>query len=222
MKEFSKNIRQGYFERKIDEKDLTKIENGYIYGQLIDGEVYYPTLKELTTNYNNSINNDPDRTITYEYVQQLSFRGKWKARKLIIQNKINETKTENELREILSASSTLDAMALEAVNKLYKIVNLGLATYEDVFSDEYKLDFDLDNLPEVNTKDLLAYVNTVEKLINIQRRLLGEDDPVTSIYKEIKQLESNAKDDKSDVLTELEKQLKELKLEQSKVNKKKP
>ena len=41
MKEFSKNIRQGYFERKIEEKDLTKIENGYIYGQLIDGEVYY-------------------------------------------------------------------------------------------------------------------------------------------------------------------------------------
>ena len=222
MKEFSKNIRQGYFERKIEANDLTKIENGYIYGQLVDGDVYYPTLKELTTNYNNSVNNDSDKAISYEYVQQLSFKGKWKARKLIIQNKINETKTENELREILSASSTLDAMALEAVTKLYRIVNLGLATYDDVFTDEYKSDYDLDNLPEVNTKDLLAYVNTVEKLITIQRRLLGEDDPVTSIYKEIKQLESNAKDDKSDVLSELEKQLKELKLEQSKVNKKKP
>lgn len=221
MKQFTQVDRKGYFKRKIDPIELTKIENGYIYGQLIDGDVYYPTLKELTVNYNNSVNNDPEKTISYEYVQQLSFEGKWKQRKLIIQNKINETKTENELREILSQSSTLDAMALEAVTKLYKIIHLGLATYDDVFSDEYKSDFDLDNLPQVNTKDLIAYVTTVEKLITIQRRLLGEEDPVTSIYKEIKQLESNTKEDKSDVLSELEKQLKELKSEQNKISKKK-
>lgn len=213
--------RQGYFERKIEEKDLIKIENTYIYGQLVDGEVYYPTLEELVIDYNSKV--EDKNKIAVAYIYQIAWKGKWKARKLIIQNKINETKTENELREILSASSTLDAMALETVNKLYRIVNLGLATYDEVFSDEYKSDYDLDNLPVVNTKDLLAYVNTVEKLIIIQRKLLGEEDPVTNIYKEIKELDAENKQatTNTDVLSELEKQLKELKSEHSKINKNK-
>ena len=68
----------------------------------------------------------------------------------------------------------------------------------------------------------MGIVSATEKLLSIQRKVLGEEDFATSIYQEIKALEKEATDNKDDdVLKELKQQINELEKEQNKLNKKK-
>lgn len=217
-----KEIPKDYFKRKIQEEDIKAIKNTFINGEVIDGKRIYPTLVELVKRYNEG---HPDNTISYKWIATYSSNEKWGKQKTLILNRTKDHKSEQELRELLSVSSTLEATVLDNVNKTHKLISLYLEKYRDYFGDDYDSeykDYDTEDLPDINTKDLMGIVSATEKLLSIQRKVLGEEDFATSIYQEIKALEKEATANKDDdVLKELKQQINELEKEQNKLNKKK-
>lgn len=207
-----------YFKRKIQEEDIKAIKHTFINGEVIDGKRVYPTLTELVNRYNNDHKDNP---ISYKWIATYSSNEKWSKQKTLILNRTKEQKSEQELRELLSVSSTLEATVLDNVNKTHKLISLYLEKYRDYFGDDYDSeykDLDTEDLPDINTKDLIGIVSATEKLLSIQRKVLGEEDFATNIYQEIKALEKEATDTKEDVLKELKQQISELEKEKRKIN----
>lgn len=207
-----------YFKRKIQEEEIKAIKHTFINGEIIDGKRVYPTIVELVNRFNEA---NPERSISYAWIANISSSEKWGKQKTLILNRTKEQKSEQELRELLSVSSTLEATVLDNVNKTHKLISLYLEKYRDYFGDDYDSeykDLDTEDLPDINTKDLMGIVSATEKLLGIQRKVLGEEDFATNIYQEIKALEKEATDNKDeDVLKELKSQISELEKEKKKI-----
>lgn len=209
-----------YFKRKITKDELKAIKQTFINGEIVDGKKVYPPLTELVNRFNEC---NPDRAVSYSWIATISSNEYWGKQKTILLNRTKEQKSEQELRELLSVSSTLEAVVLDNVNKTHKLISLYLEQYREYFGDDYDSEYkevDTEDLPNINTKDLLGIVSATEKLLSIQRKVLGEEDFATSIYQEIKALEKdsvNSKDE--DVLKELKQQISELEKEKKKIEK---
>ena len=207
-----------YFKRKIQEEDIKAIKHTFINGEMIDGKRIYPTLTELVNRYNNDHKDNP---ISYKWIATYSSNEKWGKQKTLILNRTKEQKSEQELRELLSVSSTLEATVLDNVNKTHKLISLYLEKYRDYFGDDYDSeykDLDIEDLADINIKDVIGIAGATEKLLGIQRKVLGEEDFATNIYQEIKALEKESTDNKDeDVLKELKSQISELEKEKKKI-----
>lgn len=207
-----------YFKRKIQEEDIKAIKHAFINGENVDGKRIYPTLTELVNRYNNDHKDNP---ISYKWIATYSSNEKWGKQKTLILNRTKEQKSEQELRELLSVSSTLEATVLDNVNKTHKLISLYLEKYRDYFGDDYDSeykDLDIEDLADINIKDVIGIAGATEKLLGIQRKVLGEEDFATNIYQEIKALEKEATDNKDeDVLKELKSQISELEKEKKKI-----
>jgi len=218
MKRIDPRTGKEYFTRKISKEDIKAIKTNFINGEVIDGKRIYATLTELVNRYNT---NNKDNQISYAWIATLSSNEKWSKQKTLILNKTRDQRDEQELRELLSVSSTLEATVLDNVNKTHKLISLYLEKYRDYFGDDYESeykDITTEDLPFINTKDLIGIVGATEKLLSIQRKVLGEEDFATNIYQEIKALEKETVNTKDDVLKELKEQIYELEIERKKID----
>lgn len=210
-----------FFERKIEEDEIRWIRDKFIHGDLVDGKKIFRSIDELVDIHNES--KPEHKKISKQQIYKYSGRENWKQRKTIILNKLEEEREEKELRQILSVSSNLEAIALQNITKIHKITELYLENYAEIFGDEYESPFkdkDINDLPPINPKDLSMLVSSIEKLLNIQYKILGEDDFKSTVYKEIKALEKDNHDSENDeLISTLKSQLNELENEQKKLDK---
>ena len=138
----------------------------------------------------------------------------------LTQTQLEETRTAQQLRAIVSQRAAYDALALDVVGKLYRIIHANLNRAKVLFNLDNFDSLDVNKLPRVEAREIKIYCACLEKLISITRQLLEEDESVNSIAEELKLLRAEEKDSLSseDKLNQLEHQLSELKRARKSLN----
>lgn len=155
--------------------DWDKIRTEYIQGYFVpdptrQGGRYhkYPTLQELCDKYGCSFQTIKARSST-EY---------WTKRKEAFAARISDKVLQNQISTFLSESAQFDAMTLDKLHKMHKLLDVYFKKY-DHYYDEDALDFVLTEEDEVpSLTELKQATEILDRCQSLVRRTVGE--PVAS------------------------------------------
>ena len=196
--------KKGYFVKKVS--DWNEVKSHYIKGVWSEplSKIIYPTLQDLADVYGISVGT----------IWNKSKDGNWNKLRTLFRAKIREKREAAELRAIISESAQYDASALELIKKLLVVAHLKMTPYQQYYGDALDLDeVEVDEVPEtLSIKDLRDLTGTAKELVALTRTIIGEDE-TSSIHEEIKniRLESQKETGSDEKVSELEKQLREIK-----------
>lgn len=193
---------------------LNEILSDYLLGfwDVSSESTYFPSIRELAVKYGCS----------ESYLHKVSSKNKWYKIKTITQAKLKNTRTADDVRKILSISSTQDSRCLENIEKTHDIAGIYLDKLKSitVAMDPDDIDFRyLDRIPNA----LKAITSTMKEVNALSNLIIGDDDRKQSLYDDLEkiqeQLYSNftftEEDDVFDI-DKLEKKVKQLSRERVK------
>jgi len=129
----------------------------------------YPTIEALSKKYGFNL----------QWGRRRSCNEKWLDSRKFFLAKFREKATQDQFQSYISESASFDAMTVDKLKKLYRLVDAYLNQYDAILSDEGE--GDLTNLPEgvkVSIKDILDLTNVLDKCQALIRRTVGE--PITN------------------------------------------
>lgn len=129
----------------------------------------YPTHKDICEKYGCSIHT----------VQEKSKAEKWSESRKYFAAKFREKATQDQVQAYISDSASFDAMTVDKLKKLYRLVDAYLSQYDNIISEEAisQGTVDIMNLPEgvtLKVKDLLDLTNVLDRCQALIRRTVGE------------------------------------------------
>ena len=133
----------------------------------------FPTIKELAVRYKCSA----------DYLYRVSSENKWGTIKAVTQARVKQNRTVEDVRKILSISSTQDARALENIERVHDLAGNYLE----------RLEIELDEMVDVaNSRfpDSLKKIAETMKLVNsLSHSIMGEDGRKESLYTDLEKLQ---------------------------------
>lgn len=143
--------------------------------------------------------------ISRQYVQVTCKKEKWTTLRGLIKHKLKEQTTFNDLREIINTSSDYEKRQLRIVEKLHILIDKYLDKYLHLF-DEFAPVPEIEE--EISIRDIKDITVSLKNLGDVTNSILGQDNRLLNLSKEITDIEENAKKSlKSDnPLGDLEKQ----------------
>lgn len=167
---------------KTHKTDWQRLRDEYVLGiKTIDPEtgaarIYYPTHGELAEKYD----------LSRVRVASVAARDQWTKQKEIFQEKIRDHAQEKRLSVYMSDSAQIDALVLESVKDLMKIVRVEIEKISPVEPDKDGYEHDGEEVP-VKIDDIVKLTKCLNELQSVGRRACGE--PVGGISEEkMKQL----------------------------------
>lgn len=162
----------------------------------------YPTHKDLVEKYGMSL----------EYLKQKSGKEKWSQSRTHFQSKFREKATADQIQSFLSDSAQFDAMTVDKLKRLYRLVDAYLNQYSSIIDDPDGLEPDLDNLPEgvtLKVRDLLDLTTVLDRCQALIRRTLGEpivnDTHFKELLTDIASVSKNIAGNEADVDSQIDK-----------------
>jgi len=182
--------------------DWDQIRNDYMIGHAFkDPETgvivqKYPTHDQLVEKYGCSI----------DWLRKKSAKEKWSLLRDSFKTKFREKLNQDNINNFVSQGPQFDAMTLDKLQKLYKLLDIYLSKYGDILDDNALMNGEIPNyedLPEgvsISLKDLLDLTNILSKCQELVRKTVGEPVQGTSTKEFIEDIlkASNRKKDKSD------------------------
>lgn len=143
------------------------------YWDVKQGEHIFPTIAQLAERYKCST----------DYLYRISSKNKWSVIKTVTQTKVKQNRTIEDVRRILSISSTQDARTLENIEKIHDLagnyldrMEIELGEMEDVINSRFA-----DNLKKV--ADTMGLVN------KLSHSIMGEDGRRETLYEDLEKLQ---------------------------------
>lgn len=206
----------GYCNARLD---WESIRNDYISGWYneITGEYIYPTYEKLAEKYNCAMT-----TICKKGSEE-----NWNKMRVLLKSKIKERRTYNEIKEVIGIAAKFDSEALESISDSYEILRTYLniakkAVIENELSDEEIINSEIPN-------NIMKVTNSLEKLVNINKKILMDDTNHKSLQNELKELkeeltkEIKGKEEENEMsnLIDMQKRLEEIQLHRKEILSKK-
>lgn len=129
----------------------------------------YPTIEDLGKKYGFNLH----------YCRVKAAKEKWLDSRKFFLAKFREKATQDQFQSYISESASFDAMTVDKLKKLYRLVDAYLKQYDSVIGED--ADGDLAELPEglkLSVKDILDLTNILDKCQALIRRTVGE--PITN------------------------------------------
>lgn len=101
-----------------------------------------------------------------------SSEDKWSLKRQVFKSKIKEHLTDRQISTFLSESAQHDALTLDKVRKLHRLLDYSLRKYSDILDAEYNMEYDPDL--EVSLKDLETLTKILTSAHNLVRSVVGE------------------------------------------------
>lgn len=128
--------------------------------------------------------------ISKQYIQQTCKKEKWTTLRGLIRTKLKEQTTFNDLREIINTSSDYEKRQLRIVEKIHILIDAYLDRYLHLF-DEYA---PIPEQPEeISIRDIKDITVSLKNLGDVTNSILGQDNRLLNLSKEITEIETNAK-----------------------------
>ncbi len=186
-----------------------KIRNDYISGWYDEnnGEYIYPTYEKLANKYNCSI----------ATVSKKGMDENWNKMRLLLKSKIKERRTYNEIKEVIGIAAKFDSCALESISDSYEILQTYLHKTKKVMVEDEIDDMELVFNSDI-ANNIMKVTNSIEKLVNMNRKILADDTNHKSLQNELKELKEELTKDlklkeeqsNSDNLIDMQKRLEEI------------
>ena len=179
--------------------------------------IKYPELKELAYKYGINLNT----------LYQKSSRENWSLMRDSFSTKFQETLDTTNINSFISSSAEYDARTLEAVKKVFRLIEVYLRKFgDDIFEeDEGVVVFTPENLPPdiiLSIKDIDGLLTVLQKAHSMVRTIVGDSESantVKNLMDEIKTTKRNSKQEESiDIGKIIDKQLLTRKALQDQIN----
>ena len=194
------------FQKKIDEDDWQYLKNRYVAGINKNGTIYFPDKSEVLREWNE---NNPEKQISEDYFYKQTLKRDWNKNRTLVKRKVEGKKNLDELRAVISQSADLESEALTAIKNLYKLINTSIVQKYGSLLDN-TLDSNDEELPRVDSQEILQLVNCIPKLIKSTKDVLGNEEDI-NIIEEMRLIEEEQnKEQETQTLAELEKELRDL------------
>lgn len=147
-----------------------EIEAEYTRGYLeIDYETgirkhKFPTLKELSSKFNCSIDS----------INKISSREEWVVKRDIYRAKIKAKIQDTQPSKLFVYSNKLDAKNLNKIEQIHKLVDLYLSKHSMIIDPEDDTLLMDEDSPTINVRELEAVLRILKESHNLSRSILGE------------------------------------------------
>lgn len=148
--------------------DWDSISAEYIQGYfLTDPETgvrkhIYPSLEDLAHKHG----------CAWDTIRKKCATDQWVLKRSVFKAKIKEHITDRQVSTFLSESAQHDALTLDKVRKLHKLLDYQLRKYDEILNSEFGEDFDPENA--INLRDLDSMTQILSRMHNLVRSVVGE------------------------------------------------
>lgn len=159
----------------------------------------YPTHEDIVAKYGCSI----------DWLKKKSAKEKWSLLRDSFKTKFREKLNQDNINNFVSQGPQFDAMTLDKLQKLYKLLDIYLSRFGDILDENGNIP-SYEDLPDgvsISLKDLLDLTNILSKCQDLVRKTVGEPVQGTSTKEFIEDIlkASNRKKNNNDDTGELDK-----------------
>lgn len=146
----------------------TEIRQKYIYGVIIKGRTFFPTIADLAEEYEININ----------ILKNLANKGQWTKVRKLGQETLTKQEIHDDLKKLLIVGTSLETKNLELLSTIYNVLEKTITRIDDI----------LDNNEELNQREIADFIKSAESsvrvltsLINLKKQITPDDKLLTTI-----------------------------------------